>query len=72
MSSKCKTEFEKLHDKTIKQVLKYTEHLMDEGIKSTKVWVIAMEVMNIIRYSGLVELSNDADREIMKTPIKFI
>jgi len=32
-------EFMKLHDRTIKQVLKYTTHLIDEGIKSTS-WTL--------------------------------
>ena len=28
-------EFNKLHDKTIKIVLEYSDHLIEEGIKST-------------------------------------
>jgi len=32
-------EFEKLHDETIKQVLNYCNHLIEEGIKSTS-WTL--------------------------------
>ncbi len=41
-------EFEKLQDKTIKQVLKYSNHLMDEGIKSTS-WTLTNDFVVTFR-----------------------
>ncbi len=41
-------QFMKLHDKTIKQILKYTEHLMDEGIKSVT-WTLTNDFKVTIR-----------------------
>ena len=41
-------EFEKLQDKTIKQVLEYSNHLIEEGIKSTS-WTLTNDFVVTFR-----------------------
>ena len=41
-------EFIKLHDKTIKQVLNYTNHLIEEGVKRTS-WTLTNDFIVTFR-----------------------
>lgn len=41
-------EFEKLQDNTIKQVLKYSNHLIEEGVKSTS-WTLTNDFVVTFR-----------------------
>jgi hypothetical protein len=43
-----------------------------EGMKSTKVWAIAMEAIKIIKKIGFIKENSVADKPIKIVPTRFI